>query len=433
MYFMTEHNKLCRAVVIQILAILLVALPAFFLLSSCRPDQVFGELLICSSIDSPTSVPAGTGNEYCIDSEQIVACINIAGIRGSSRWRFVWENIDTGEIIAESSGNYSNNPPGFAEGYLTNKLLRAEGAEIIAGPGNYRVSFYHDGGLLKTADFIIKRPDINILEFNFYSGIDGNGKPLGPVKGFSQNDKIYAAIKLNYKIEGDRYLIEWFNDGRLLGEEEYVIKESSYVPYYIIFHLTNKEQEPFPAGSYNARISGPGQVSGEYFFEVSPITFTQEIFAGSNSYRDDIYKFSIIYPDGWSIDKNDIEPGIRIRFAPVDGIRQIVINMWVLKEGYYPEAEDFSSFADKLLAEQMGEQAEGGMDKTQTEKAVGDIKVYEVKYDKIENGKSGWQITFSFIKKNGLLFLLMRFTDHFYIDYAEKVTDYMIDSIKIIE
>jgi hypothetical protein len=433
MYCPIINNRFERAVVIKILIVVLVSLPAFSLISSCYPQQDFGELLICSGIDELTSEPDGIGSEYCIDSDQIVAAVDITGVRGSDVWLFIWENIDTGEIISESSGNYSRSPSGIVEGYLTNKLLKAEDTAIITPPGNYRVSFYHNGGLLRTSDFTIKRPDINILEFNFYKSVDNNGNPSEAAEIFSQNEQIYAAMKLNYEIEGDSYLIEWFNDGRLLGEEEYVVRESCYLPGYIIFKLINKEQGPFPVGNYNTRVSSSGLALGEYFFEINPVAFTEDIFGGRNNYRDDDYNFSVIYPDAWSIDKNDMESGTKIRFFPIDDIRQMIINMWVLQEGYYPEEEDFSGFADRLLAEQTGEQAEGELSRTEKEKVVGDIKVYEVKYDNTGKGKDGWQITFSFLKKNGVTFLFMRLTDRFYINYAEKVTDYMIDSINITE
>jgi hypothetical protein len=433
MYCPIINNRFERAIVIQALVIILVSLPAFSLISSCYPQQDFGELLICSDIDGLTSELDGIGSEYSIDSGQIVAAIDITGARGSDVWLFIWENIDTGEIIAESSGNYSNSPAGIVEGYLSNKLLKDEGNPIIIPPGDYRVSFYHNNGLLRTSDFTIKRPDISILDFNFYKGVDNNGNPSGPAKVFSQNEQIYAAMKLNYEIEGDCYIIEWFNDGRLLGEEEYIVRKSCYVPGYIIFKLIDKEQGPLPVGNYNARVSSSGLVLGEYTFEMNPVAFAEDIFAGRNYYQDDDYNFSVIYPDVWSIDKIDMESGIKIRVSPLDDIKKIIINMWVLKEGYYPEEEDFSVFADKLLAEQTGEQAERVLSKTQKEKSMGDISIYEITYDNTGKGKDGWQITFSFLKRNNVLFLFMRLTDFFYIDYAEKVTDYMIDSIKITE
>jgi len=151
MYCPIINNRFERAIVIQALVIILVSLPAFSLISSCYPQQDFGELLICSDIDGLTSELDGIGSEYSIDSGQIVAAIDITGARGSDVWLFIWENIDTGEIIAD--------PAGIVEGYLSNKLLKDEGNPIIIPPGDYRVSFYHNNGLLRTSDFTIKRPD----------------------------------------------------------------------------------------------------------------------------------------------------------------------------------------------------------------------------------------------------------------------------------
>jgi len=426
-----RSTKRAAGIITVFIAILLLSIS--FPLLSCGPRQVFGELLMCGNIDSQTFEPLNIGDEYSIDTEYMYAAVKIAGVRGSDEWRFIWRNTDTGEVIADSTNIYSPDRSSFMEGYLSNKLLRGEDAAIIAEPGNYIVGYYHNGDLMGTAGFIIKDPEANILEAGFYGDIDEKGEPVQAGDIFSQKDTIYMGVKVDYKIEGDSYKVKWFADNEFLGEEDLIIKENYYMPDYIIFQLINKDQEPFPAGMYKVQIFYADRMMGEYFFEIAAEEFTEKIFAGEASYHDDDFEFTVIYPDGWSLIEEDIEAGPRVRFAPEDGIRQIIINMWVFKKNYSPAAEEYSSFADKLMVKQIEQEDESGIEKTESGRTIGDIEVFEVKYDKREEADEGWSMTFSFFKKNSTLFLFMRLTDIVYIDYGEKVTDTMVDSISFTE
>lgn len=412
-------------------ALFLSALP--FSLSSCTHREVFGEMVICSDIDSQTFEPVDLGDEYEINSSQIVAAVKVSGIKGGDRWRFTWRNSDTGKVIADSANIYSTNNSAFVEGYLSNRLLPAEGASIIAEPGNYSVSYYHNGELKAESGFIIKKPSPKIEEIGMYKGLDENGEPETESQVFYQGDEVYAAIKLDYKLSGEKYGIKWYQGDVLLGEEEYYIRENSYIPGYIIFQLINESQEAFPVESYKLEIIGSGRIVEEYIFEVIPEEYSDSIFAGDQAYINDEFGFEITHPDGWFIVEEEIEAGIKTGFTPDDRIKKIIIDMWVLKKDYSPEPADYSSFADKLLAEQEDQDQEGDIEKTESSGTAGDIELFEVRYDNIDKTGGGWSMTFSFFKKDGLLFLFMRLADPSYIDYSEKVVDYMIGSISFNE
>jgi len=413
----------------MVLCLLIIPLP----LVSCAPEQVIGRLLICGDIDSKTFKPLNIGDEYSIDSKQIFAAVKVTGVRGSDRWRFIWRNADTGEVIADSTNIYSPDRSSFMEGYLSNKLLPGEDGVMIAEPGNYIVSYYHNEDLMGTAGFIINRPEVSMLEAGFYRGIDERGEPVDAGDIFSQKDIIYMSMKVDYKIKGDSYKIKWFTGDEFLGEEDLIINKSCYMPGYIVFQLMNKDQKPFPVGTYKAQIFYTDRMMGEYFFEVAAEEFTEGVFSGEALYQNDEFGFTVIHPDGWSLTEENIEAGPTVRFAPEDGIRQIIINIWVFKKDYSPVAEQYSSFADKLMVKQIGQENESGIEKTESEKTIGDTEVVEVKYDKIEETDEGWSMTFSFFKKNSILFLFMRLTDTVYVDYAEKVVDTMINSISFTE
>ena len=185
-------------------AILLLMLSMLLLtLSSCSPKLVFGEVLICSDVDINTFEPIGIGNEYSINSPQINAAIRISGVRGEDRWRFTWRNADTEEIIADFTNTYSKNNSGFMEGYLSTRLLPSSDSGIIAEPGKYIVSYYHNSELVDAADFIIQQPGSKILGVDFFKSIGEDGEPRQKTNEFYQKDEIYAVIKTDYMIVGD--------------------------------------------------------------------------------------------------------------------------------------------------------------------------------------------------------------------------------------
>jgi hypothetical protein len=418
---------------IRVLAAALFLSSIFIPLASCSAGGMFGELIIGGDIDLRTLEPIDIGGQYSIDSPQIAAAVKVSGVRGDDRWRFTWRNSGTGEVIADSTGTYSMDNSAFVEGYISNRLLPAEGSGIIAEPGEYTVSYYHNSELKAEAGFTIQKPSAEIMEAGMSKGLDQDGKPAGNSREFYQDDEIYAFIRLDHKISGDRFGIKWYRDDIFLGDEEYTIRQNSYMPGYIIFQLLNEEQPAFPAGSYRLEIISRDEAWQEYVFEVVPLEYDDGIFAGNQVYADQDFGFRVSYPDGWSLEKEDIEAGLKAGFTPDDGIRQIIIDMWVLKEDFSPSPDEYSSFADQRVEELKEQGLEDDIKKTESVTDAGDMKLFEVRYDNIDEAGGGWSMTFSFMEKSGLLFLFMRLTDPAYIDYGEKVVDYMIRTISFEE
>ena len=425
---------------IRILAAALFLSSIFIFLVSCSAGGWFGQLIIGGDIDPLTLEPVNIGSRYSIDSPQIAAAVKVSGVRGGDRWRFTWRNSDNGEVIADSAGTYSMDNPAFVEGYISNRLLPAEGSGIIAEPGEYTVSYYHNSELKAEAGFTIMEPSAEIIEAGMSKDLDQDGKPYGKSREFYQDDEIYAFIRLDHKISGDRFGIKWYEDDILLGDEEYTISENSYMPGYILFQLVNEKQPAFPPGSYRLEIISKDEIWQEYVFVVVPLEYDNGIFAGNQVYADQDFGFQIAYPDGWSLEKEEIEAGLKAGFTPDDGIRQIIINMWVLKEDFSPSPGEYSSFADQRVEElkqhleELKEQdLEDDIKKTEMDTDAGDMELFEVRYDNLDEAGGGWSMTFSFMEKDSLLFLFMRLTDPAYIDYGEKVVDYMIRNISFQE
>ena len=79
---------------------------------SCAPEQVFGELIICREVDSTTYEPKNECDDFDIEVVQVFAAIEVSGVKVEDIWRFTWKNLDTGEVIADSTNVYSSQMAG---------------------------------------------------------------------------------------------------------------------------------------------------------------------------------------------------------------------------------------------------------------------------------------------------------------------------------
>jgi len=428
----SNFGKIKATGIILILAILIIAL-FYTTLLSCSPQQVFGELLICSDVDSQTFTPIDIGDEYEIDSPQIVAAIKVSGVRGDDRWRVIWENMDTGIVIADSSDVYSSGRPSYLEGYLPVILLPEDETSVVADPGKYLVSYYHNGELIDTASFTVKKPDAQILEVGFYKSIDKEGLQSKKTSTFFQEDEIFAVVKLDYRIMGDNYKIKWYLDDSLHKEDEYIVKENQYIPGNIIIQLVNEDGQPFPTGSYKMEILKGEKVEGKYSFDIIGAEYSKEIFSSNNIYTNQEFGFEFQYPDNWSYEEEFSEAGLRANLYPNDYLEKVIkIKMWALKSNYSPKPEDYSEYTDKLLYEQIEKGEDINIEKTEYSLSIEDQEIQEFRYDYNNNSGKGWSITFSFLQKDSILFLFMRYTDLVYVDYTKNVVSYIMGSISFI-
>jgi len=398
---------------------------------SCAPEQVFGELIICREVDSATFEPGDACDNFDIEVGQIFAVIEVSGAKAEDKWRFIWENPETGEIIADSTNVYSTQATGYIEGFFSNKLVPNGGSDIIAEPGDYSVSFYHNGELKSTGEFRINKPPVEILEVSFFKGMDEQGNPLGGNKEFFQRDTIFAAIKASYKIEGEQFSIKWFNgEDELLEEESFIVDESLYVPAYIIFQLINEGGKALPIDTYRVEILHEDETAGEYYFDIVPEEFSLDLFDDGLKYINGDHSLEFDYPDNWSFTEEEIESGLKVRFIPEETEKNIIVNIWALGEKYSPKEDDYIDFADNLLDQEVVPEGENGIERTEGHKVVGDIEVFEVEYRNNEEGGRAWYITFNFLKNDDMLYLFMRLSDLDYLEYAQKILDRMIGSLK---
>ena len=398
---------------------------------SCAPEQVFGGLIICMEVDGTTYEPKNECDDFDIEADQIFAVIKVSGVKAEDIWRFTWENLDTGEVIADSTNIYSAQTTGYIEGFFSNKLIPNGIDNIIAKPGDYSVSFYHNRELKGTGEFRINKPSVEILEVSFSKDIDGQGDPVGISKEFLQRDTIFAAIKVNYKIKNDRFSIKWFKgEDEFLKEESFKVDDDHYMPGYIIFQLINEDGKAFPIDIYRVEILYRGEAAGQYYFDVVPEEFSSDIFSGGSKYKNEDHLLEFDYPDRWTFTEEEIESGLKVQFIPEEPEKNIIINIWALGEEYSPEEDDYTSFADGLLDEETVPEGENGIERTDGWKTLGDIEIFEIEYRNKQESDKAWCVTFNFIKNDDMLYLFMRLSDLDYTDYALKILDRMMGSLQ---
>ena len=398
---------------------------------SCAPEQVFSELIICREVDSITFEPDDACDNFDIKVAQIFAAVEVSGVKAEDKWRFTWKNLGTGEVIADSTNVYSTQATGFIEGFFSNKLVPNGNGNIIAEPGDYSVSFYHNGELKSTGEFKINRPSAEILEVSFSKNIDEQGNPLEESKEFFQRDTIFAAIKVSYKIEGEQFSIKWFKgEDELLEEESFVVDKNLYAPGYVVFQLINEDGKALPIDIYRVEILHEDEIASEYYFDIIPEEFSLELFSDRLKYINEDHLLEFDYPDNWSFTEEEIESGLKVQFAPEETERNIIVNVWALGEKYSPGEDDYIDFADNLLDQEVIPEGENGIERTDDYKVIGDIEVFEIEYRNNEEGDEAWCITFNFLRNDDMLYLFMRLSDLDYLDYTQKILDRMIGSLK---
>ncbi len=425
---MVIRNHITRKITVSIITFItvMVFIPV---IGSCKPELIFGEMVICEGVQASTFKPVGVNDNFGIGTEKIFAVIEISGVNTQDIWKFIWKNESTGEIVAESTGRYSVDERGYAGGYLSNCITPVEEGGLIGEPGNYKVYFYHNGELIKSADFVIEMPEMEITGVILSRKVDNENHPGGVSEVFYPDEVIHTVVELNYRISGESLQIKWFkNEGELLGQEEFIIDDNYYMPGNIIFKITN--DKPWPAGSYMIELYHNGVLNSRHYFSVVKEDIPDATFNMNNVYRSDGYNFSILYPDDWNYEENEDSKCLEVSFLPTTDNLNTVVNIKVLKKGYYPLPGDYRSFSDSIMEEvfETDEDLE-----IETGEITGEINGLE--YTKIsyfyDKENESWDVAIFFIEKNDKLYLLMKLSDVYCREFSDKLFGIMLNSLSI--
>jgi len=418
-------------VIIKILAAIIIA--AFILLfspivSSCAHKLSFGDLTICGEIDTVTFAPLEVRNSFDVDVEKIFATIRVSGTKAEDIWEFKWINVNTEEIIADSTGKYLKGGSGYIEGYLSNHIVPPQEGSIIGEPGNYRVDFYHNSQLISSAYFIIVSPKLEITDVVLSNEIDEDGQPAAAAENFYPDDIIYALLRLNCQIEGEAVGVKWYRgEDELLSEEEFTINKNYYLPDYIVFMITNDEL--WPVDNYRVGVFHNGLLDSEYCFKVVGKEIPDAAFSKENVCKNEKYKFSICFPDDWSCVDDENDTGFEVDFIPDSDDINAVIRMRVLKKGHFPSEEDYSDFSDQLLNDLVTSNDTAEVEKSESAGKIGDVIYRQINYHYPGEDKDGWDVDLIFINRTSMLYLLIKVSDIPYQEFADKAYKDMLDSL----
>jgi hypothetical protein len=124
----------------------------------------FGELKICEKVDSADK-PINPKNEFNYGIKKLCATIEVKGAELSDDCKFVWKRVEDNKVLKEVDFKYSDNwtKSGdkyngyFALGLGLAENQKLEDNDIFGNPGSYIVEFYHNGYLISSASFEIKK------------------------------------------------------------------------------------------------------------------------------------------------------------------------------------------------------------------------------------------------------------------------------------
>jgi hypothetical protein len=425
-----KNQNAVKAIMIIIMASVLFTF--IFLIPSCRPELNFGELVVCPEVDTDTLAPLEIRDNFDTGIEKIFAVIDASGVKAEDVWRFIWKNKDTKEVIADSTGSYSENESGYMEGYLSNYIVPGEEGGIIGEPGNYSVDFYHNGQLISSTDFVIEAPELEVIGVTFSKEVDNLGKPVEVFNKFYPDDIIKASIKLNRKKKGDYIGVKWYRgDDELLGEDQFNIKDDYYLENYIVFVVSN--DEPWPIGEYRLEVFHNNLLEGSHSFEIVRKEMPDAVYDQNNIYQSEDYKFSIGYPDGWNYEEKDIENGLEVVFVPESDYLDVRIKMKILEKGYFPGKEEYSDFADSIVKDLDIEILDNDTEvqKTESSGEIDDTTYSRVNYNYPGESENGWDIDLIFINRNSKLYLFLKISVMYYKGFADKVYGGMLGSLQL--
>ncbi len=275
--------------------------------------------MISEDAEKNTNVPVNPKSEFDMKTKQIFATIKYTGVTGADNWRFKWIYVKTGEIILDNGKKYNEaQPAGYFQGIIASNIYITDDTKIVPA-GKYKVEFYYNGELKKITDFVVKEPQMKIMEAVTSNEIDERGTPVIPMLQFKTTDTVYASVKTDYLVAGHTLKALWKkSDDSLIKEDSIDIKDNYYEPSYLgfSFELSKGENDEKPAapGKYRVEIYLDDELEKTLDFEVvkeSPATFKK-----GATYSNEAFGFTIAVPDNWTYEEKVEDNMITLTLKP---------------------------------------------------------------------------------------------------------------------
>ena len=389
------------------------------LTTSCTPELSFGDLVICEDINQDTFEPENAKNEFDIEAKNICACIEYFGVKGGDSYRFNWINTDTGEDALDKTGEYAEGESGYFDGCAySSSSLSGDGINIP--PGNYKVGFYHNGELIKTANFIVKKPEVKISEVSLANQVDEDFAPTNETQQFSSTEIIYACIRINYFILGNSLKAKWYdNNGNLIVETVVDMDEDMYEPMWADFTFEGEDGYLLP-GAYNVEIYLNDNLYGTYDFEVT------------NTYSNDKYGVLFAVPDNWTYTEIDDADGLEINLiAPSEDLLVAFLFMVSSTDDYVPK-DQLPEFVDEMNSGIAVDNNWELIDMMEEELVSNnDVPYSNFVYIYNDTDNNEWATATAFFENNDRLYVLFTTIRSDYYDIGQPMYYGIIDSLQL--
>jgi len=401
-------KTMVKKIIILTLAIIL-SLSLIPISSACTPELVFEDIVISSSVESDTYEPLDAKTEFDASAEHIYATIKYSGVKGSDNWRFKWTNLDTGETVLDKGDQYDKNQKEkYLEGIIESDIYPLDESSIIPS-GDYKVEFYNNGEIIKTATFKVNERQVKIIEVSLANELDQNNEPVTITQEFKSNETVYACVKVDYQTTGNTVKAQWKSStDELLSEVSTDLVEYSS-PSYLIFSF-QWETGVIPAGNYKVEIYLNDSLYGSFDFEVTEevaevtVTFDQ-----GNEYSSTDFGFTITIPDNWTYEESKTAQEVGLSIAsPSQDIQVGLLFKAVNPAGYSP----YETFADNDSASFAEQQSWTFIEKGKNDAVLENgTPCKEYYYNYTDNDNAIWTIGYCFAENKDKLYLLIAIAD----------------------
>jgi len=410
--------------------------------TGCKIESVFGEVVICESLNKETYEPINPKNEFEMSVKEINATIKLTNVKGTDSYRFLWKNTKTGEVILDKTGKYKEDDDRYLTGWFSSMLYLKDATGLLATPGDYIVEFYHNDELKSSANFKIKEPESKILQVVLSNKVSESYEPLAPAQVFKDNEIIYACVQTDYLITGSKYTAKWYDpSGAMILETPFEPMSSVYETSWIAFSLESAEESLLPAGSYKVEIYYNDTKFNEYIFSIEESGETQasDIFSQQNIFTEaqDKYGFVIAYPDDFSYTVSSEADNYNVTFTPKnENVAYSLILQIVLQNSLYFPKDDagLASLMDELSTSVMGSEGWTKSEAQISDKRLVDGTEYKeyIYYMTVEN-QGEFQFILSPIYKFDRLYIYMGFSHESYYEEFIKAYYGSLANLRFVE
>src|SRR4030066_203506 len=151
-YFKITIIIITAVYIVLLMFFIFLAITLFFVISITNPE--FKDIVISSNINTDTFEPLDENTEFEASAENIYSTIKYSYVKGDDNYRFKWTNLDTGEIVRDAEDEYARDLEGkYISGIAVARVSSGDFESKIIPPGDYKVEYYHNGEVVKTATF----------------------------------------------------------------------------------------------------------------------------------------------------------------------------------------------------------------------------------------------------------------------------------------